>query len=240
MIRLAIIGASGRLGQLITAHAAADPRFELTALLVAQGSALHAQPSSVGGLTYAATLDRAADVIIDVSVPTALARTINLASAARAALVCGVTGFDAPALASLARLAQTHAVLHTHNFSRGVVVLKHLSTLSAKLLGPSVDVGVLDIHHRHKRDAPSGTAISLEAALRAGGATEVQHAALRLGTVVGEHQVQFAAAAEEIILTHRALDRAVFALGALDAAAWIAGKAPGQYAIESVFGIVTL
>ena len=116
-------------------------------------------------------------------------------------------------------------------------MLKHLSRIAAELLGEGFDVGILDIHHRNKRDAPSGTALSLEAALRRGGTGSVQHSALRLGSVVGEHQVHFSGKAEEITLTHRAADRAMFALSALDAAAWLAGKAPGSYAIEAVFGI---
>ncbi len=237
MIRLAIIGASGRLGQLITSHAVTDPRFALVALIVSPNAAVLAQACANAPINYSAKLELPVDVIIDVSTPNALAQTIEVVHQSNAALVCGVTGFDAPALAMLATLAQTHAVLHAHNFSRGVAVLKHLSEIAAKLLGNDVDIGVLDIHHRNKRDAPSGTAVSLDAALRAGGATAVQHAALRLGAVVGEHQVQFACVAEELTLIHRACDRAVFALGALDAAAWISGKAPGKYQIEQVFGI---
>jgi 4-hydroxy-tetrahydrodipicolinate reductase len=236
-IRLAIIGAGGRLGLQITALAAVDPRFCLSALLVSPSSELLAQPSSCGPLNYVAKLETAVDVIIDVSLPQAFAQTATAVRDSGGALVCGVTGFDELGLAAMAELAQTHAVLHTHNFSRGVVVLKHLSSIAAELLGPSFDVGILDIHHRNKRDAPSGTALSLEAALRQGGARSVQHSALRLGSVVGEHQVHFSGLAEELTLTHRAADRAMFAHGALDAAAWLAGKAPGQYAIEAVFGI---
>jgi 4-hydroxy-tetrahydrodipicolinate reductase len=237
LIRLAIIGANGRLGQLIKSHAAVDARFTLAALVVSSGSGLGAKSCAVSGLNYTHTLATPVDIIIDVSTPQAFAHTLSAVQKSSAALVCGVTGFDAPALACITKLAQTHAVLHAHNFSRGVAVLKHLSGIAANLLGPSFDVGVLDIHHRNKRDAPSGTAISLETALRAGGATAVQHAALRLGSVVGEHQVRLSGASEEITLAHRAFDRAVFALGALDAAAWLAGKAPGKYEIEAVFGI---
>ena len=236
-IRLAIVGAGGRLGRQITTLATADPRFCLSALLVSPSSALLAQQSSCAPLSYVVKLETAVDVIIDVSLPQAFAQTATAVRDSGAALVCGITGFDELGFAAIAELAQTHAVLHTHNFSRGVAVLKHLSRIAAELLGPSFDVGLLDIHHRNKRDAPSGTALSLEVALRQGGASKVQHSALRLGSVVGEHQVHFSGQAEEITLTHRAADRAMFAHGALDAAAWLAGKAPGRYAIEAVFGI---
>ncbi len=236
-IRLAIIGAGGRLGLQITTLAAADARFRVEALLVSPSSALLMQRSPHTSLDYVARLETSVDVIIDVSLPQAFAQTATVVRDSGAALVCGVTGFDALGLLAMAELAQTHAVLHTHNFSRGVAVLKHLSRIGAELLGPSFDVGILDIHHRNKRDAPSGTALSLEAALRQGGTANVQHSALRLGSVVGEHQVHFSGPAEEITLTHRAADRAMFAHGALDAAAWLCGKAPGNYAIEAVFGI---
>lgn len=236
-IRLAIVGAGGRLGRQITALAAADSRFRVEALLVSPSSALFMQRSPFTSLNYVARLETAVDVIIDVSLPQAFAQTATAVRDSGAALVCGVTGFDALGLAAIAELALAHAVLHTHNFSRGVAVLKHLSRIAAELLGPGFDVGILDIHHRHKRDAPSGTALSLEAALRQGGACSVQHSALRLGSVIGEHQVHFSGKSEEITLTHRAADRAMFAHGALDAAAWLAGNAPGRYAIEAVFGI---
>ena len=247
-ISLAIIGAGGRLGLEIAALAAADPRFRLDALVVSPISALLAHLSPCAALQYVARLETCVDVIVDVSLPHAFVQTAKAVRDSAAALVCGVTGFDDLALAALAELAQTHAVLHTHNFSRGVAVLKHLARIAAQLLGPSgfelakqpeqiFDIGILDIHHRNKRDAPSGTALSLEAALRQGGALSVQHSALRLGSVVGEHQIHFSGQAEEITLTHRAADRAMFAIGALDAAAWLCGKAPGRYAIESVFGI---
>ena len=236
-IRLAIMGAGGRLGLQITALAAVDPRFCVSALLVSPNSALLTRPCPNTPLNYSAKLETSVDVIIDVSLPQAFAQTAKAVRDSGAALVCGVTGFDELGLAALAELSRAHAVLHTHNFSRGVAVLNHVSRIAAELLGQSFDVGILDIHHRNKRDAPSGTALSLEAALRQGGASTVQHSALRLGSVVGEHQVHFSGKAEEITLTHRAADRAMFALGALDAAAWLAGKAAGSYKIEAVFGV---
>ncbi len=236
-IQLAIVGAGGRLGLEIAALAAADLRFSVSALLVSPKSLLLGQKSSCTQLSYVSSLATPVDVIIDVSLPQAFMQTAQTVRESGAALVCGVTGFDEPGLAALAELSRTHAVLHTHNFSRGVAVLKHLSRVAAQLLGESFDVGILDIHHRNKRDAPSGTALSLETALRQGGVNNVQHSALRLGTVVGEHQVHFCGKAEEITLTHRATDRAMFAHGALDAAAWLAGKTARNYVIEEVFGI---
>jgi 4-hydroxy-tetrahydrodipicolinate reductase len=247
-VRLAILGANGRLGRQIAALAHADPRFRLTALLVAPESSVLGQLADVGGsrnsaaLTYVASSVADVDVYIDVSLPDALPSTLaHMAQSATrpGALVSGVTGYSAPQLALLHAAMAQRAWLHSTNFSRGVTVLKHLAGEAARLLGNNYDVGILDLHHRQKRDAPSGTALALEAALTQGGATHVQHAALRLGTAIGEHRVVFAGYGESVTLTHSASTRDVFALGALDAAAWIAKKPAGQYSMAAVFGVVT-
>jgi 4-hydroxy-tetrahydrodipicolinate reductase len=236
-LRLAVFGASGRLGQLITQKALTDKRFTLVAATVSAGSAWLGVALANASLAYSTDTNEVFDVAIDVSLPSALPNHLLRVRAGGGAYVCGVTGLDPPTQTLVDELSRSHAVLHTHNFSRGVTVMRFLAREAARLLGPDYDVGVIDIHHRMKRDAPSGTALSLEAALRAGGATEVQHSALRIGHVVGEHQVHFAGVSESLQITHSASDRAMFAEGALDTAAWLADKAAGRYQIDQVFGV---
>lgn len=236
-LRISVIGAGGRLGQLICQHALADARLELCEAIVSPNSPLLGNAQR-GPLNYAPAVTQAVDVLIDVSLPAAQAQVLHALSQHAAALVSGVTGYSPSQLAFLRAAAGDKKILHTHNFSRGVAVLKFLAMSAARLLGPSYQVGVVDVHHQRKLDAPSGTALSLEAALRAGGADSVQHAALRLGAVVGEHQVHFAGAHEQIQLNHQAADRGMFARGALDAALWIAQQpCAGWFQMEDVFAI---
>lgn len=237
MIRLSIIGARGRLGALICAHALKDPRFTVQQLIVSSHSSQHNLTEFDGPLKFTADITEAFDVLIDVSLPAALPKTLQALASYGGALVSGVTGLDQAQQRTLQDLSPKHAILHTHNFSRGVAVLKHLAQRAAQLLGPEYQTGIIDLHHQHKIDAPSGTALSLEASLRKGGANEVQHSALRMGTIVGEHQIHFAGPAERLQLTHIADSRAMFAKGALDAAAWIATKPAGTYTMADVFGI---
>lgn len=230
-ISLGVLGASGKLGGLIVKAAASDPRFALSALLVHEQSALLGQAYDAK-LHYQSKADAPLDVLIDVSLPNSTARLADLL-APHTALVSGVTGHEAEQLDALRALGETHALLHTHNFSRGIALLHRLLEQAARAL-PNFDIGLVDIHHAAKRDAPSGTARSLEASLRLGGASTIQQQALRIGSVVGEHAVHFAAHGEELIFTHRATDRGVFALGALDAAAFVCGKPAGRYRMQDV------
>jgi 4-hydroxy-tetrahydrodipicolinate reductase len=235
--RLSIIGAGGRLGQLVTEQALADPRFAVQDLIVSSTSIRIGQAAFHGSIHYRAEFSQAFDVLIDVSLPHVFAHTQAALKRFGGALVCGTTGFDQATLDELEAIAKTRALLHTHNFSHGIAVLQHLAECASKLLGPDYQVGIIDLHHQHKLDSPSGTALSLQASLQAGGATQVQHSALRIGAIVGEHQVHFAGTGERLCLTHSADSRLMFAKGALDAAAWIANQKPGRYSMRDVFGI---
>jgi 4-hydroxy-tetrahydrodipicolinate reductase len=238
-IRLGIIGASGRLGQLVAELALSDSRFAVQALIVRAESKLLGRIAFASQLTYQSEMTQACDVWIDVSLPSALEQTRAAITLLGGAWVCGVTGLNAAQTEALNRFAERQALLHTHNFSRGIAVLAHLAERAAKLLGAEYQTGIVDLHHQFKIDAPSGTAISLEHALRKGGASSVQHSALRIGSIVGEHQIHFAGSSERINLTHIADSRTMFAKGALDAAAWIAQQKPGRYEMADVFGINT-
>lgn len=191
----------------------------------------------------------AADVLLDFSLAQAAVGHVEAAAVAGRAVVCGTTGFDSAGRAALARAAERVALVHSSNMSRGVFVLSELVRRAAGALGRDHDVEIVETHHRHKADAPSGTARLLgEAVLQVrGGALvygreglrapgEIGLAAIRGGDVVGEHQVFFLGPGEELILTHRATTREHFCRGALAAVRFVAGRGPGLYDMADVFG----
>jgi 4-hydroxy-tetrahydrodipicolinate reductase len=196
-------------------------------------------------------------VVVDFSSATATARLIELAVAARKPLVIGTTGHSAGEKKQLLALAAKVPTVWAGNFSVGVNLLFALTARAARVLGDDYDAELVEMHHRHKKDAPSGTAVRLlelilEArklgpdALRHGrsGLTgertrkEVGVHALRGGDVVGDHTVIFAGTGERIELTHKASDRAVFARGALRAAQWVVAQPPGVYDMQDVLGLM--
>jgi 4-hydroxy-tetrahydrodipicolinate reductase len=234
-------GAKGRMGQAIAAAGAE--------LGVAIGATidLGEDPSARLG---------ACDVIVDFSSPRATRALLELAIAQKKPIVIGTTGHEAAEKAALLELAKRVPCVWAGNFSVGVNLLFALVRRAAHTLGPDFDAEVVEMHHRFKKDAPSGTAarlleIILEErqlgadALRHGreglpGArtsTEVGVHALRGGDVVGDHTVIFAALGERLELSHKASDRAIFARGALRAAQWVAGKPPGVYDMQDVLGL---
>jgi 4-hydroxy-tetrahydrodipicolinate reductase len=205
----------------------------------------------------AAELVGSADVVIDFSTPDGLMALLDGARGALAgrALVCGTTGLDAAAQRRLDELAAEAAVFVASNFSAGVHVLGRLVERAARSLGAAgYDIEIVESHHAGKADAPSGTALSLGEAAARGRAAPLQQVrrdgrsgavgarprgeigfhAIRGGGVIGEHSVQFIGARERIELSHVALDRALFAAGALDAARWAARRAPGRYGMADM------
>jgi 4-hydroxy-tetrahydrodipicolinate reductase len=234
-------GAKGRMGQAI---AAAAPELGL-----AIGAA-----TDVGD-NLAPALERC-DVIIDFSSHQATPALLELAVARRKPIVIGTTGHAAAEKAKLLPLAAKVPCVWAGNFSVGVNLLFALTRRAAGILGSDYDVEVVEMHHRFKKDAPSGTAARLleiileerkltAEALRHGregitGArqpTEVGIHALRGGDVVGDHTVMFAALGERIELTHKASDRGIFARGSLRAAQWVATQKPGVYDMQDVLGL---
>lgn len=192
------------------------------------------------------------DVLVDFSVPAALAATLKRAQTSAVPVLIGTTGLDELASRWIKEAARSVAVLQASNTSLGVALLNELVERAARALGPEWDVEIVEMHHRHKADAPSGTALSLgEAAAHGRGAALVAErgrdgtglkrkggaigfASLRGGTVVGDHDVIFAGRDERLILSHRAEDRMVFARGALAAAAFLRRKPPGLYSMRDV------
>jgi 4-hydroxy-tetrahydrodipicolinate reductase len=194
------------------------------------------------------------DVIADFSAPEALAGSLERAVRSATPILIGTTGLDDLADRRIAEASRTVAVLKAANTCLGVALLAQLVERAARVLGPEWDVEILEMHHRHKKDAPSGTALLLGQAVADARGGEMQReearsgrnlvrktgaigfAALRGGTVVGDHDVIFAGEQERLILSHRADDRMVFARGALAAAGFLKGREPGLYSMRDVVG----
>lgn len=174
------------------------------------------------------------DVAIDFSLPDGFERVLALCEARGAAMVSGTTGLEAGQRQSLERASRQVPVLWASNFSLGVAVLNDLVERAAAAL-PGWDCDIVESHHVHKLDAPSGTALTLGEHARSGGA-EPRYASLRAGDIVGEHMVQFTTLGERIELVHRATNRDIFARGALHCAARLAGRPAGAYRVRDLLG----
>ena len=199
----------------------------------------------------------ASDVLVDFSAPAALQANLHAAIGAGIPIVIGTTGLEAGHHEAIDHAARAVPVLQTGNTSLGVTLLAHLVQEAAARLGPDWDIEIVEMHHRRKVDAPSGTAILLGEAAAAGrgidlatsresgrdgqtGARErgaIGFAALRGGTVAGEHSVILAGEQERITLSHSAENREIFARGAVKAADWLKGREPGRYTMEQVLGL---
>jgi 4-hydroxy-tetrahydrodipicolinate reductase len=255
MTAIGIFGARGRMGQAIAGIA---PDAGLT---VAGGTdPIAGGTIGVNGATITSdpvALAAAADVLIDFSVPAALDAHIAACIAAGKPLLIGTTGLEAEHHAAIERAAAQIAILQTGNTSLGVNLLAALVREAAARLGDDWDIEIVEMHHRHKVDAPSGTALLLGQAAAAGRgidlaghsargrdgitgarkAGDIGFAALRGGSVAGDHMVILAGESERIELGHRAENRIIFARGAIRAAQWLIGKAPGRYAMADVLGL---
>ncbi|HHO54437.1 MAG TPA: 4-hydroxy-tetrahydrodipicolinate reductase [Deltaproteobacteria bacterium] len=257
---VAVLGASGRTGRLVVAAIAADPALSLAAAVV--GGASSHLGLDAGALCGVGVLGvpltavgpgcfGEAEVVIDFSLPHALASALPHLGAR--GLVSGTTGSSTPLLEQLEAHSLRAPVLCAANFSLGIELLKDLLARAVVAL-PSADIEVIEAHHRHKRDAPSGTALALaEVAARARGldpqralvhgrrgavgprpTDQIGLHALRGGDVTGAHTVWLLADGERIALSHEASDRSTFARGAVRAARWLLDRAPGRYLLADV------
>jgi 4-hydroxy-tetrahydrodipicolinate reductase len=255
VIRAAIIGVTGRMGRALVRAAAEFPDLSVAAAVASKGSpALGKDAGQVAdvapiGVPVTSDLPDAlsqVDVAIDFSSPLATQSNLAACRAARKALLIGTTGFPAELTAAFQAAARDIPLLVAPNTSIGVTLLIELVRQAARALPPEFDIEIIEAHHRMKRDAPSGTALALGRAAAEGrgqpfqgreatrggrtrGEGEIGFAVVRGGDVVGEHQVLFAGAGESVCLQHRATDRAIFARGALRAAAWLASRPAGEY-----------
>lgn len=260
--RIALLGATGRMGLALVREINANPRSRLTAALAAprQGGADISEMAGFKstGLTVTSDLRAAldgCDVLIDFSTPrAAIDAALLMHEVPCGAMVSGTTGFTGTEERAFDAAAQAVCIVRSGNFSLGVNVLMALVEQAAKALPAEFDIDILDIHHKHKADAPSGTSLMLGAAAAKGRGQsapdarnlrrnqprkdgEIGFAAMRLGGVIGDHDVTFGSEMETVTISHRALDRAVFARGALVAAMWAAKQKPGHYDMRDVLGL---
>lgn len=225
--RLLVHGASGRMGSALL-RLAPDLGLEPVAAV-----ARRPLPDGRQALPPARMDEAPAfDVAIDFSLPEAFDAVLALCVARGVPLVSGTTGLSEAQRAAVRSAAGRIPVVWAANFSLGVAVLADLVERAAQLLD-GWDCDIVEAHHVHKKDAPSGTALALGERARAGGA-EPRYASLRAGDIVGEHTVQFATAGERIELVHRATNRDIFARGALHVARRVVGRPPGLYAVKDL------
>ncbi len=232
-LKLLVHGASGRMGQALLRLATEQPdRYAVV------GAVMRKSPPQrvVAGVPFFAASEMsgipAFDVAIDFSLPEGFDPILALCIARKAALVSGTTGLSEPQRHDLHAASQRIAVLWASNFSLGIAVLNDLVERAAAVLS-GWDCDVIEAHHTHKKDAPSGTALSLGEAAESGGAS-VRYASVRAGDIVGEHTVQFTGLGERLELTHRAGSRDIFARGALHAASRIAGRPAAAYRLRDL------
>jgi 4-hydroxy-tetrahydrodipicolinate reductase len=231
MTKIGLFGAGGRMGKTVAEVAADRPGISL--------------------------VESGADIFIDFSAPAALPHNLEAALAPGRPIVIGTTGLDPGHHRMIDEAAARIPVLQAANMSLGVNLLGFLVRQAAARLGEEWDVEIVEMHHRHKADAPSGTALLLGEAAAAGRGIELEaasergrdgitgprraggigFASLRGGSVAGDHQLIFAGEGERIELGHRAESRLIFARGAIEAALWLIGKPPGRYAMADVLGL---
>ncbi|EQB02672.1 dihydrodipicolinate reductase [Sphingobium quisquiliarum P25] len=254
MAKIGIFGAAGRMGRAI-AQVALDAGLDISGGTDRPGSGEVAPGIVI--TSDPVELARRSDVLIDFSVPAALAAHLDACIQAGKPVLVGTTGLETQHHALIDKAAKSIAVLQTGNTSLGVNILSALVEQAAARLGDDWDIEIVEMHHRHKVDAPSGTALLLgEAAARGRGISLADHsargrdgitgarvqgaigfAALRGGSVAGDHQVIFATEGERIELGHRAESRVIFARGAVRGASWLLGQPAGRYDMKGVLGL---
>jgi len=263
LVRAVVIGVSGRMGVALLREAARFPQLIITGAVAPPASlALGRDAGTLAGLPPAnlpvsddlpGALARA-DVAVDFSRGEAVAAHLESCRSARKPLLIGATGFGESLEGAFAEASREIALLVAPNTSVAVTLLIELTRLAAAALPQRFDIDVLELHHRTKADAPSGTALALgraaaearelpftpaSAAAGPRGQNLIGFASVRAGDLLGEHTVLFSGPGEELALRHRTSERAVFARGALAAALWLAGRPPGRYAMRDFLGFKT-
>ena len=242
-MKVAILGAAGRMGRMLMKLAEVDANLEVVAKV-----------DVVDG--YDTTWPAGTEAVVDFSFHAAVAPNVEKAAAEGVAYVIGTTGLTAEEQARVDACIGKIPLVQAANYSLGVNLLLALVRQAAAVLGPQYDIEVVEMHHKHKKDAPSGTALMLANAAAEGRAVklddvacygrrglvgerpegEIALHALRGGSVVGDHTVMFAGDLERVEITHKAQSREAFAAGALRAALWAVGRKPGKYDMRNVLG----
>jgi 4-hydroxy-tetrahydrodipicolinate reductase len=264
-LAIGITGAAGRMGRALicAAHeaagchvAAASERAGQAALGQDAGTLAGLEALGIAVVADAAQLFAAAGAVLDFTAPVACVTHAALAAETGTIFITGTTGLDAAQQEAIALAAQKTVVVQAPNFSVGVNLALALTEQAARVLDDSFDIEIVEMHHRHKVDAPSGTALGLGRAAAAGRGVDLDKvsqrgrdgitgerkpgtigfASLRGGDVIGDHTAVFAGAGERIEITHKAGGREIFAAGAVRAALWAVGKKPGLYSMQDVLG----
>lgn len=263
-MRIALHGATGRMGKEIVrlVHENRERGDQIVGAIAAadapeQGSDI-GEIAGIGHLGVSVTADHAvgllgADVAIDFSGAGAITTLARAVKRAKVALVSGTTGLDASGAAALSELSEVAPVLWAANMSLGIEAVAQMARTAIAALGDDYDIEIVETHHRHKVDSPSGTALRLAEAIRearpdlvlrhgregAAGPrkkSELAVIALRGGDVIGDHTIHLMGPSERIEITHRATQRDLFSRGALRAARWLIGKKPGRYSLRDLLG----
>ncbi len=264
-VEMGVIGCAGRMGQALLREIQQTEGAALAGGIERAGHQAIGQDvgaqAGLGALGLevgddVGALMEASDVVLDFTAPEATVRAAAIAAETGTALIAGTTGIEAEGEALITAAAERTVIVRAANFSVGVNLLLQLTRQVAAVLDPDFDIEVVEMHHRHKVDAPSGTALALGIAAAEGRQVDhdevaergrdgitgarargaIGYAALRGGNVAGEHSVIFAADNERIELTHKAGDRAIFARGGVRAALWAHGKPAGRYSMMDVLG----
>jgi len=265
-MKIGIVGCAGRMGRMLGKVIGETAGADLAGGTEAPGSDFigadlgeiaSAKRSGIAVTDDAAAMFAAVDLVIDFTIPAATVKHAALAAEAGTAMVIGTTGLSDAQMREIGRAAEKIAIVHAGNMSLGVNLLVGLAEQVAAALGPAFDIEVLEMHHKHKIDAPSGTALMLGKAAAKGRGVDhnaaavmsregetgarpdgaIGYATLRGGDVVGEHTVIFAGPGERIEISHKAADRGIFAHGAVTAALWTEGKPAGLYSMRDVLGL---
>ena len=265
-MKIGVLGCAGRMGRILVAQVLVNDGAKLIGGTEASSSKCIGRDIAqlaghdsiglaVGDDAYA--LFDVADTIIDFTVPSATAGHAKIASETGTAIIIGTTGLNAAHQDAIVQAAEHVAVVQAANFSVGVNILLGLSEQTAGILGDDYDIEIVEMHHRKKVDAPSGTALALGKAAAKGRGVEIDNvsqrvrdghtgprkagdigfATLRGGDVAGDHVIVFAGDGERVELTHRASNRTVFAAGAVRAALWTATRSPGLYSMADVLAL---
>ena len=266
VIKVGVIGAGGRMGRMLIEATQDNPQTTLSAAIERQGSSLvgadAGEVAAIGRLEIQIVDDLKAvisdiDVLIDFSLPAATEQNMQVCAEYNVAMVIGTTGFNEQQEQVLATASEQVAIVYAGNYSTGVNLSLKLLGMAAKAFGKDADVEIIEAHHKHKIDAPSGTAYMMaEAVAEARGqnlkdvavygregqtgereAGTIGIHAIRGGEIIGDHTVMFIADGEVVEITHRARARMTFAAGAVRAATWIVQQPVGQYNMQDVLGL---
>ena len=265
-INVGVIGAGGRMGRMLIEAVQNNPQTALKAAIERQGSSLvgadAGEVAAIGHLSVQIVDDLAAvisdiDVLIDFSLPDATEKNMQVCAEHNVAMVIGTTGFNEQQEQVLAKASEKITIVYAGNYSTGVNLSLKLLGMAAKAFGNDADVEIIEAHHKHKIDAPSGTAYMMAEAVAEARGQNLKDVAIygregqtgeretgtigihavRGGEIVGDHTVMFIADGEVVEITHRARERMTFAAGAVRAATWVTEQAVGQYNMQDVLGL---